>query len=91
MQAGHFVSGRHNSLIFDERNIHPQCMMCNYNNQGEQYKYGLFMLKTYGQKVIDELFKLDRILKSFRPQELIDLKNHFRALNKKNPLNKADS
>ena len=85
--AGHFISGRHNSILFDERGCHFQCKSCN-RNQGEQYKYGLFMLKTYGQKVIDELFKLDHVLKSWKPQELIDLRERYREINKKNPLNK---
>lgn len=70
--AGHFISGRHNSVLFDERNCHFQCKNCN-RNQGEQYKYGLFMQKRYGQEVIDELFRLDRKNKQFTRQELLDL------------------
>ena len=60
MQAGHFIQGRHNSTLFDERHIHVQCPGCNLFKNGNLYWYGKFMEKTYGQKVIDELFKLDK-------------------------------
>lgn len=55
LQAGHFIQGRRNAVLFDERNVHPQCYACNMYKSGNLIKYYRFMLKTYGQKVIDEL------------------------------------
>ena len=55
--AGHFMAGRGNSILFDDRGIHLQCKKCNMN-QGEQYLYGKFMEKRYGKKVVDEFLKL---------------------------------
>jgi len=29
LQAGHFISGRHNANLFSERGVHAQCIKCN--------------------------------------------------------------
>jgi hypothetical protein len=46
-QAGHFVCGRGNAVLFDEDVVHAQCSICNLND-GEGYLYGLFMKRKYG-------------------------------------------
>ena len=58
IQAGHFVPGRTNAILFDERGVHPQCYGCNMGKQGNPIKYYKWMLANYGQKVIDELDRL---------------------------------
>lgn len=55
MQAGHFVPGRGNGILFDERCVHPQCYRCNCILHGNLIEYFPFMVRTYGQEVIDEL------------------------------------
>lgn len=70
--AGHFLAGRTNGILFDDRGIHFQCKSCNGFKGGEQAIYKDFMLKRYGQKVIDELYKQRDGEKQFTKQELID-------------------
>lgn len=70
MQAGHFIPGKHNSVLFDERNVHVQCYTCNVILGGNGPKYYEFMLREYDQKTIDELERLDRINKQYKPFEL---------------------
>lgn len=72
-QAGHFLGGRRNSILFDTRNIHAQCSGCNLFKQGNTVKYFRFMQAKYGDEVIEELERLDRIDKQFTPKELKDL------------------
>lgn len=55
LQAGHFVSGRTNAVLFDERGVHAQCYGCNVGKSGEAIKYYPIMLERYGQSVVDEL------------------------------------
>ena len=55
MQAGHFISGRTLSLLFDPRNCHTQCYGCNVGRNGSYVEYFIYMEKRYGRKVIDEL------------------------------------
>lgn len=67
MQAGHFIPGRHNSVLFDERNCHSQCPSCNVFLHGNMIEYYPRMLEKYGQKVIDELRLRDK-------REIVQLK-----------------
>lgn len=54
-QAGHFIDGRHNAVLFQERGVHGQCYHCNVGLKGNKIQYWLFMERTYGREVIDEL------------------------------------
>lgn len=53
--AGHFIKRQFLATRYDERNCHVQCVPCNLYRGGELVEYNAFMLKTYGQVVIDEL------------------------------------
>ncbi len=56
--AGHFVhASKQSRLSYDERNVHPQCVACNYYGMKGMaaIQYTLFMLRVYGREVIDEL------------------------------------
>ena len=55
LQAGHYLPGRSNGILFDERGCHAQCRGCNLWGRGQQARYHKYMLKVYGQEVIDEL------------------------------------
>lgn len=82
MQAGHFIPGRHNSILFDERGVHSQCYACNCGwLKGNPRKYNAYMIQTYGQKVIDELEQLDSVNKQFKVYELEAIYEAYRDLN----------
>ena len=49
IQAGHFMSRKHYSTRWDERNVASQCVSCNMFKQGEQYKYSLFLGKDQAE------------------------------------------
>lgn len=72
MQAGHFIPGRHNSILFDERGVFPQCYRCNISLKGNPRAYDAFMRK-YHLKDIKILEKLDTINKQFTPKELMEI------------------
>jgi len=82
LQAGHFIDGRHNSILFDERNCHAQCFSCNIKKHGNTIPYWSFMERTYGREVIDELIYLDRIPKQMKECDYEEL-----AILYKNKLN----
>ena len=54
MNAGHFW---HNTLDFDERNIHSQCRMCNTYKSGNLAVYGMKLLKELGENGMEQLDK----------------------------------
>ena len=69
-QSGHFIPGRRNSILFDERHVYAQCVSCNVFKHGNLIAYYPFMLKKVGKKVIKELEDLNKIDKQFTVPEL---------------------
>lgn len=69
--AGHFVHGRGSAVLFDERIVHPQCMVCNIWGKGEQGRYTLFMKKKYllNDSQIEELLNLKHKVRKITKQE----------------------
>lgn len=59
IQAGHFIGGRTNSVLFSEKGVHGQCGACNNGVYARNNKSGIayyqFMEKTYGRETIDRL------------------------------------
>lgn len=78
-QAGHFIPGRHNSILFDERNVHVQCYRCNVLLKGNPRKYDKFMRETYGPEVIEELERLDIQTKQFTREDLENIINKYKV------------
>lgn len=76
-QAGHFLDGRNNSILFDDRGCQIQCLGCNYYGGGThtnvKKNYYEFMLKTYGQEVIDELVEKKGQIVKFSTSDLIEI------------------
>ena len=55
LQAGHFIPGREDSILFDPIYVHAQCYRCNIKRQGEWLKYFRFMEKKHGREFVLEL------------------------------------
>jgi len=71
IQAGHFMSRKHYSTRWDEDNVKPQCKACNVFNQGEQYRYSIYL----GSEKSEELLRKSREIKKYSladVQELVD-------------------
>lgn len=58
LQAGHFIPGRMDSILFEPTCVHAQCYRCNMRRQGEWVKYYRFMQRKYGQAHVDYLMEL---------------------------------
>ena len=73
IQAGHFMSRKHYSTRFDERNVKPQCVACNMFKAGEQYKFSLYL----GGKLSEELLLESRKIRKFTSDELEEMVVHY--------------
>lgn len=62
LQAGHYYHDKSLPLHFCESNVHPQCVKCNYFKDGNRDEYALFLEKTYGMGILQELKALDKPL-----------------------------
>jgi len=73
IQAGHFMSRKHYSIRWDERNVKPQCVACNVYRAGEQYKYSIFL----GSEVANVLYLQSKEIVKFTNYELEDMINDY--------------
>lgn len=89
MQAGHFIRGRLNGNLFDERGVWPQCYSCNVGRQGNVVEYYEWMLANHGPEVIADLKRQNSQTKKWAPGELEELFQKYRSLNATNPLLKV--
>ena len=55
LDLGHFMSRRFEATRYDEKNTGPQSRSSNRFNQGEQYKFGLYLDKKYGPKTAEKI------------------------------------
>jgi len=80
LQAGHFIPGRRNSILFDTRGIHAQCTRCNYMREGATLEYLDQMLVDHGQEVVDDLRQLDKQTRKYTVAELAELEAEFKRM-----------
>jgi hypothetical protein len=91
MQAGHFIRGRLNANLFDERGCQVQCYSCNIHRQGNVVIYYRMMLLKYGDEVISALLLQNSTTRKWQGGELQGLLDHYKAINAANPLLQKES
>jgi len=69
--AGHFQAGRGNAILFYDKGIHLQCKQCNGPGKGEQYIYGQFLAKRYGQDEVDKQIQIKHEVKKYEREDYI--------------------
>jgi hypothetical protein len=55
IQCGHFISRRHMSTRWYEKNCKPQSVSENIFNQGNAPKFAIKLIEEYGQGILEEL------------------------------------
>lgn len=78
LQAGHFISGRHNANLFLERGTHAQCYNCNINLRGNTLEYRRKIIEIYGEGADLELEEEARQIKKFTIPELEELMSYYK-------------
>jgi len=54
LDAGHFISGRRNAVLFDIKCIRLQCNFCNVINHGQPKIYKKKMVELFGESWVEE-------------------------------------
>jgi hypothetical protein len=82
LQAGHFISGRGNAVLFDERIVYSQCVGCNgnppYGKGGNYVEYFVFMEREWGRDMIDEFRALKHSTKIYKTYDFLALEQEFK-------------
>ncbi len=55
MQCGHFQSRRHHATRWNEKNCAVQCIGCNCFQQGQQYRFSIYLDGRYGEGTAKDL------------------------------------
>jgi hypothetical protein len=84
MDAGHFISRRHKSTKYNEKNVLAQCIACNRFNQGNQINMGIEVDRRYGKGTSNMLLVQSRQSHKMSRFEIDELSKYYRNLNKIN-------
>ncbi len=76
--AGHFVSRRYASTLFDEKNVNTQCRYCNRFLNGNLLEYRRQIIKLYGENADTELENKAKEIKRYTTQDLTELTEHYK-------------
>ena len=75
--AGHFIQGRMNSILFEETCVHLQCHRCNRFLGGEPLKYRRAIIRLYGEGYDIKLEEQAMETRKFSRTELEDMKKEY--------------
>lgn len=83
LQAGHFIPGRGNAVLFDERIVYSQCIGCNgnppYGKGGNYIEYFVFMEHEWGRDMIDEFRALRHSNVKYSLSDLENIKELYKT------------
>lgn len=83
MQCGHYISRRHISTRWFEKNTKVQCVSCNIFNQGNGPAFAQALIKEYGVDILDELeIKKNNICKMGRFEYELLIKEYKEKIEK---------
>jgi len=86
LQAGHFISGRGNAVLFDDRLVYSQCVGCNrnppYGKGGNYVEYFRFMLDEVGLEEIDKFRALKHETRNYKEQDFRDIEQLYKKRTK---------
>ncbi len=72
-QAGHFIHGKTTPVYFDEKNVHCQCIKCNYFLDGNRDEYLRKIQMKYGIEEGDRLMREKYKTHYYGIKELYDI------------------
>ena len=78
LQAGHFVSGRHNANLFSEEGVHGQCRSCNIWGHGNPLEYRRAIIDLYGDGYDEVLEKEAREIKKYTIDDYKEIEETYK-------------
>jgi len=79
LQAGHFIPGRHNSNLFNEKGCHAQCFNCNIRLRGNTLIYRRKIIEMYGEGYDEILEKADALTITYSVGQLEEMATEYKA------------
>ena len=82
LNAGHYFSCTSRKTRWHPMNAHGQCPACNWLHENNPEPYRRFMIKTYGEKQLEELERLHNDRTGFTIEELKKMLLYWREQRK---------
>lgn len=73
LQAGHFIAGRSNAVLFSEKGTHAQCWNCNMTLHGNTLEYRRKIIELYGEGYDEILERESKATRKFTVWELEEM------------------
>lgn len=73
LQAGHYIPRRFMETRFDEMNVKPQCIYCNYTLEGNAISFREGLVHKYGLMEIEDMEYRRHNTKKWSKEELKEL------------------
>lgn len=78
MDAGHFMSRRHNSTFINELNVKNQCSSCNRWLNGNSGVFAVNLDKLHGQGTAESLIELSKKTVNYSESDWKELSDKYR-------------
>jgi len=78
LQAGHAISGRNNSILFDEKLVNAQCGGCNGFGGGKYGEYSVWFIKKYGLKEWEKKVRLSHKSVKYTKEDYSEMYEEFK-------------
>ena len=78
LQAGHFIAGRSNSVLFDEKGVFAQCYACNVGLHGNILEYRRKIIEMYGPCSDEKMEADSKLTRKFTVWELDEMIRLYR-------------
>lgn len=79
IQAGHGIAGRNNTILFNEKLVKPQCMLCNFFKRGNYQVFTRKLIDEFGLKEYDRLVTESNKVMKFTPVQLEEIYQTYRG------------
>jgi hypothetical protein len=73
MECSHFISRKHNSTRFSEKNTISHCHWCNSRHNTDEKPYENYLIYKHGQELVDELRQLKNATLKLSAYDLEDI------------------
>ena len=83
MQCGHFQSRRHHATRWNEKNCAVQCIGCNCFQQGQQYRFSIYLDGRYGEGTAKDLEYLAKQITKITRSDYEENISYYKDLVKK--------
>lgn len=77
-QCGHYIPRANMNTRWDEENCHCQCVGCNVFKKGNMDEYAIFMVKTYGEGILEKMKMRKNTIKQWTIKELQEKIAHYK-------------